>query len=428
MVDLLTLSAGGTLGTNVGPGSVGCIVGTLLPTAASKALLKSLAQPVICVTQDAGLFTNETTAANESTADDVEVLGTTIAVGDAIYFGHATKTFVGVDINVTTEGNYATTTFVAEYWDGSAWTEFAVSATYDTVLDGEGTGIVSCTHDVPEDWDTIGLGTDTGTVEGYFMRIRCTATAGTTTPCQIGQAWVVMDPDDAVFTDDTTDFNDAGTGDVALLGASNVKVGDGFYIGHATEQFCKVAVTTSQARTGTATLTLKYWDGDSWTAIPEPVTDDSAGWATTAGVQVIGFEPPSDWAICTTANGPDGNAGYFIVMEVTALTDVTQQPLATIGYVFPLTTGAIGVRMPRTGTIVRVDCSALTISAANADSRFLLINATQGSFYEFTWTGAVADQVTVDLGVNADDEIVLVQVQEDGTTEFAGASFYLTMR
>ena len=37
------------------------------------------------------------------------------------------------------------------------------------------------------------------------------------------------------------------------------------------------------------------------------------------------------------------------------------------------------------------------------------------------------DQVTVSLAVTADDELLIVQIQEDGTTELADAQFTLTV-
>lgn len=430
MTSTIMLPAPGTLGSNKGGASTGVIVGALAATELSKGLLKSLAQPCLCATQDAGLITDETTAANEATTDDVEILGTTIADDDAIYIGHGSVKFSGVDINVSTEGNYTTTTFVAEYWDGDSWELLDDPVNYATVLDGEGTGVISCTHTVPSDWEINTIITNAGTLEGYFIRIRVDgASGGTTTPAQLAQIWVVMDADDAVFSDDTTDINDAGAADVALLAASNIKVGDGFYFGHATEKFCKLLVTTSTALSATLTITWKYWDGNSWEAIPEPFTDDSSGFTASAGALLIHFEPPSDWTANTTANGPDGNAGYFIVAEVTAFTSLTTAPVATSARVYPLKTGATGITVAVAGTVGSIEAYAATISASNADSRFLLINTTTGAFDEFTWTAATAtDNITgVDVDISVGDKVAIAQIQEDGTTEYADAAFNLVV-
>jgi hypothetical protein len=53
---------------------------------------------------------------------------------------------------------------------------------------------------------------------------------------------------------------------------------------------------------------------------------------------------------------------------------------------------------------------------------------TAGTFVEFTKTKATASEgIACVLAVTADDELVLEQIQEDGSTEFAGASFIFTL-
>lgn len=421
MAQIMTLPLPGTLGNVTGAGSDGVVLGALTFDDPDTALLKSrVAASGLCITEVSNLYTNETTAFNENTADDVEVIDATPTGDDANYFGHATSTFGRLDVNITTKAVSLVADVLWQYWNGSAWTGLSgvTDGTEGWAVDA--TGVVSVTFTVPSDWAKCTV----DNVNGYWIRSVLNDDGTVTTPPQVGQGWIILDADDAVWTDDTTDFTDAGAGDVDLLPSYPI-VGDGFYIGYS-EKFCKVKVVTSQERTGTATISLKYWDGSAWSAVTT-VEDDSTGYSETAGTHIIHFIPPTDWTANTADDGPNGEAGYFVVMEMTAITDVTQQPQATRGYVLPYKTGASGYPIPGTGRVTKVNMNAQTASASNADSKFILANVTKGTFDDFTWTQADAcDNDTVSLYCNADDEIAVVQVTEDGTTEFADASLQLT--
>ncbi len=426
---LLTITCPGTLGTNTGPvGAVtgdpsGMIGGVLEEQALSMFLLKTQNNPCLCVTKDAGLYVDETTEANEGTADDVEIVGSTIAVGDAIYVGHATvRPDDGAEFEISTQGNYTTTTFDHLWWDGAAW------VTHTTIVDGT-TAFEAATGRVSITWDDPGTAWKKTLVHGilgYWTKIVCTATAGSTTPCQIEQIWNLMSDANPVWSDDTTDANDAGAADVVLLGPSNTKVGDGVFIGSALK-FCQFHGEYSTARTGTATITPQYWNGTALTNIPAPVNDDSVGFSAAAGGHLTQFVPPSDWVANTTLNGPNGVAGFFIFMKVSAHTSVTVVPVASRFVVYPLLSASgRGIRSSLNANISMVDMFARTISAANNDSIFLLVNKSTGDFAAFTWTQILpADQATVDLDYFIGDELVVVQIQEDGTTELADAQFTL---
>jgi hypothetical protein len=70
---------------------------------------------------------------------------------------------------------------------------------------------------------------------------------------------------------------------------------------------------------------------------------------------------------------------------------------------------------------------ATTASATNNDTVFLLVNVTSGAYDTITWTkGDIMDiDDTVSLAVTADDEVALMVLQEDGSTEFASSSMIL---
>jgi hypothetical protein len=418
MSSILTIPLGGTLGNITGANSDGVLLGQMTATACSAGFLKTHAQALLCIVDKGGTYTDETTTMANATADDVEVFTGTPAVDDAIYYGNAAYKFGRVDVNLTSAG-VGTWTVELQYFNGSSW------AACTTVVDGttaytSSTGFKSITFDIPSDW----VATMVDNVYGYWVRHVITVYSALTTLPQVGQGYSVVPSASATWTTDTTDVNDAGTADVALLPAYPT-VGDGFYFGHLTEKFCRIQAVYSTARTGTATLTWKYWNGSSFTALTT-VEDDTAGWSTTAGTEFVHFVPPSDWAICTAADGPNETAGYFVVCEMTAITSVTAQPVGSRFYVYPLITGATGLALPDACTFTKCTSNALTKSATNADSVFLLINARSGATATFTWTKDVASvAATVSLSAIAGDHLLVTQITEDGTTEFANGALHL---
>jgi hypothetical protein len=417
---VLTLALPGTLGTNVGVGSHGAVLGYLTATDPSYGILASRAEACKAYADDGGAYTDETTEANEATGDDMTLLPATPAAEDAYYFGHASKTFDRVDVNLTQQGD-GTWTITWEYWDGSAWT--ALSSVSDgTTGFTAATGWASVTFDLPTDWET----NTVDSVLAYWVRARVSAYTAVTTQPLGGQAYIVVAASDPTYTDDTTDLTDAGAGDVALLPAYPV-INDAFYVGHS-EQFCKVKMTVSQARTGTATITPEYWNGTSWATLTS--VDDGAGWSTGTSTYLVHFQPPTDWVANTIANGPNLSAGFFVRFRLSAITTVTAQPLGTQGWVLPVTTGASGVKVSAADPTTRytyLSGSAITNAGAAADSKFILLNATTKQTALVTWTkGTAVVQQAIDFSVYPGDEILVVQVQEDGTAEIANASIYMT--
>ncbi len=411
----MTLSVGGTIGNITGSGADGVLIGALTATAATAALPYTTVDGCLCISDDGGTYVDETTPLAEATANDVEVLPATPAAEDACYFGHATKQFNIVTLNQTTQG-VGTWTITWEYWDGDSW-ETISGLTDGTTGFTAATGFVDVSFTPPSDWAKVPIDNQ----HGYWIRARVSAYSAVTTAPQVGQGYLNVVT--GVYTDDTTDFNDAGAGDVALLPLLGPTVGDGIAIGH-TEKFCKIKLTLSQERTGTATITLQYWDGDSWESVTT-VEDDSAGWSTGTSTYLTHFVPPSDWVANTAANSPSGTAGYFVRMIMTAKTDVTQQPLLTQGWVFPLVTGASGVIASHDGTgTVTVSMDTQTVSGSTADSVFLLLNVTDGTFIPLTFTKATGhDSDSGALSITNTEQVALIQITEDGSTELANVNF-----
>jgi len=406
---------GGNLGNIAGPESDGVLIGQMTATDPTKVLLKAKAERGLCISDDGGLYVNETTPWSEATADDVEIIPATPVAEDACYFGHATAKHTTISMDITTAAVALVATIVWEYWDGSAWVA-VTGLTDNTTGLTAATGVRTVVSDANADWEKCLV----DGVNAFWKRVRVSAFTSITTAPQVGSGHVVLDV--AAWTDDLTDFTDAGTDDVVALSVVPT-VGDGLYVGY-TEKFCKLKIVVGQARTGTATLALKYWDGTAFTAIPAAdIDDDSIGWSATAGTHYIHFVPPTDWVTTTAANGPNGQVGFFVVMELTVLTDVTQQPLLTQGWVLPLKTGTDGMPVPVGGSVTKINMNATTKSATNNDSTFLLVDVTKGTSEKFVWDkGDPTDQVTVALSVNVNDKLAVVQITEDGTTEFANAT------
>lgn len=407
------MSVAGANGTNKGPASDGVLVGQLTPANPTAVEVKNVAAGGLCMTDDGGVYVNETTPFNEATDDDVEVLPATPALNDAAYFGHATGKFARLDLDISTAGD-GVWTIAWEYWNGAAWV--AVSGLSDgTTAFKTAADWVTVSFTLPTDWEK----NTVNNVLGYWVRARVSAYTSVTTAPQVARGWIVTST--ATWENKLVDFTDAGVGDVDLLPTYPL-VGDGIYVGYG-EKFCKLKVTTSQARTGTATLTPKYWNGSTWVALTT-YDDDSVGWSATAGTHFIHFIPPSDWIANTAANGPNGKAGYFISMELTAMTSVTAKPLATQGWVYPLKTGASGMSVPASGDTLTVSMNAQTASGSNKDSTYLLVNTTKGTSAAFVWakTDPTYEQ-TVTLPFARGDDVALVQITEDGTTEFADTYF-----
>lgn len=128
------------------------------------------------------------------------------------------------------------------------------------------------------------------------------------------------------FVDDTTDAQDAGTGDVALFTTTN---DDGFVVS-ASEVFNLVGLTISTAEVGSPAYVYEYWNGTAWDTLSLLQTPDY----TATGDTAIAFANPADWA----KGGDTGegiNADHYAI-RVTASTAPSTAPLATIAWVVRL--------------------------------------------------------------------------------------------
>jgi hypothetical protein len=138
------------------------------------------------LSDDGGVFTTDTTDANDADADDFTLLPATPVVGDAAYFAYPYR-FTEVEINVGTGGVGNAVTW--EYWNGSAWT--ALEGAVDNTNAFATTGTNGASWDLPWDWEK---NTVNALGPFYWVRARCT-TAGASGATGT-QAWIGTGPVD----------------------------------------------------------------------------------------------------------------------------------------------------------------------------------------------------------------------------------------
>ncbi|MBA7643028.1 hypothetical protein ES703_50738 [subsurface metagenome] len=127
-------------------------------------------------------YTDQTTEANEATADDMTLLPATPAIDDAYYFGYATA-WHWLNLNISTAGA-GSWTVTWEYWNGSAWV--ALSGVYDTSNGFRASGMQSVAFVHPGDW--VGYDVDGATL--YWIRGRVSSYSSVTTQPLGQQAWI----------------------------------------------------------------------------------------------------------------------------------------------------------------------------------------------------------------------------------------------
>ena len=123
------------------------------------------------------VFTDETSAANSTTVDDMTL--TFNEQDDAYYWAHS-EIFNKMKLEISTARSATSSTIVWEYWNGSIWTSF--SPTTDEIGDFDSTGVKLL------EWGTLS-GWATTTVNGqgpyYYIRAReSNAGVSETTPAQ----------------------------------------------------------------------------------------------------------------------------------------------------------------------------------------------------------------------------------------------------
>jgi hypothetical protein len=148
---------------------------------------------------------------------------------------------------------------------------------------------------------------------------------GTTSPPLAVLGAVYHDDAPLIDTDETAAANDVAANDMHLTPSPGA-VGDGFYFG-LDNPFDWVSVNIGTAGAGTWTITWKYFNGVTWTALAMK-SDETSGWRTT-GIRRAHWNRPLDWALFTVA----ALNLYWVKAEITSYTVMTTQPLGNQAWV-----------------------------------------------------------------------------------------------
>lgn len=163
------------------------------------------------VADDGGSQTNETTAANNATANDMTLLPTTPAVNDAYYFG-SNEPFSKLRINIGQNGA-GTWTVDWQYYNAS-WT---LIPGFVDETDGfrAGTGNRDVNFSPPSDWTT----TPVSGILAYWVRAVVTSYTSVTTPPLGTQSWIFQQ-----IMNKLTDVNGLASESYNYLGSADVSV------------------------------------------------------------------------------------------------------------------------------------------------------------------------------------------------------------
>ncbi len=167
---------------------------------------------------------------------------------------------------------------------------------------------------------TISANAFIGKLSAYALRLNVTVVVDAALAAAVAE-------DGGVFTDETTEANEATADDMTLFPATPAAGVDRYNFGFAT-QANDFELDVSTAGTGTYTVVWEYWNGTAWAALAG-VVDDTTGFKT-AGRENVSWTVPSDWALSKIDGlGPF----YYIRAEIHAgtvtITPVGQQAFDT---------------------------------------------------------------------------------------------------
>lgn len=232
-----------------------------------------------------------------------------------------------------------------------------------------------------------------------------------------------------VYTDYTAEANSAGANDVLCFPTSPI-LHDAFQFGGAAKWYGADITIGTQADMVATTIWEYYKTTGAWGTLTPALDETTIMQVAGTGSKKLRFAPPTDWAPCVSGVTGDETLYYLLRCRISAFTSSTTEPLVSRIYLRDLTHG-VGIKWPVTATVKYVRWNAGTLSGATADSKFLLINLTQGTCGVFTITKAIAAGeygTSLGLGVSEGDSVIVVQIQEDASTEFANLQLWFSQR
>lgn len=121
----------------------------------------------------------------------------------------------------------------------------------------------------------------------------------------------------ATYTDVSIEVEASGDAQTAVIGGLDTIVNGDWVVFGMDSPFSGISVTMDGANVNAqaAALTVEYWDGAAWAAVPGSITDGTAdGGATFGKTGVIAFKVPGDWV----RDEIDGVEAYYVRLGVSA--------------------------------------------------------------------------------------------------------------
>lgn len=236
--------------------------------------------------------------------------------------------------------------------------------------------------------------------------------------------------DGSRFTDDTTDFGDAGTADSLFFPATEEDELDYFLLGHATPYFGAEILLSATVGVG-GVVAWEYCrgpgsDGDGlWTAFPAGTYFDGSASLTQDGILL--FAPPEDW-VPAQLDEVDATERYYIRARVTTV--YSTNPVGDSVLPLEMDTAHVtnGYVALTSGLVESILVSAITAGGGNNNTVVQVINHTKKSrgYYSAANNALIVELAAVKkVFVEAGDILTLHVLQEDGTTELQTAKVEL---
>lgn len=160
------------------------------------ALLQGAAAAAV-IAEDGGVFVDETTEADDVTADNLTLFPAVPAAGVDRFNIGSVLPFGDIKVDVTTVGT-GTYTVTWEYWDGSAWA--ALASVAGDGADFKTSGVQPVSWTIPTDWVASTINS-----QGPFFYVRAETQTGTTTAEPVGRRIHVGNKTDASYSTPTLD-------------------------------------------------------------------------------------------------------------------------------------------------------------------------------------------------------------------------------
>jgi len=302
------------------------------------------------------------------------------------YFTGSTSS--GHAIRITAAGTYS--------FSGNIFSGFGNDETTSAAIFNDSGGLVTLNITGGGNTPTVRNGTGASTVIANAVTLSVTVKNEAGSPIQNARVSIQKTASNSLtgalfwngstYTNETTAANNSTANDMTLL-RSSPAVNDAYYFG-GKEPFYKLRINIGTAGSGTWTITWEYYNGSTWSAIPD-VNDPTNGFRNGTGNKDITFSPPSNWA-STSINGVPA---YWIRARVSSFTSITTQPKGTQAWVYlqimNQLTNSSGIASKSYNYTSDEDVYIIIRKSSAGDTKYYPVNTQQqitSSGLSLTWT------------------------------------------